>query len=223
MDCSRSVSSASALFPTYCAKIDLLLGLLQRLARRSAFPRTLVFVNTKRQAESVAIRLIKEGFRALAIHGDLRLEQRHRVVDKFKAGRADLVVGTDVMARGLNIPHVDMVVNFDLPVARMEEYVHRVGRTGRLGNVGTAISFYDPFTDATVAPVVEKVGGEGRPTGAQIMTATGQPVPGYISDTIAYQMEKFMEQSVTVDRRACVEAGVLPPWRNIVSDEVLFE
>ncbi|MGH2930584.1 MAG: DEAD/DEAH box helicase, partial [Solirubrobacteraceae bacterium] len=103
----------------------------------------IVFVRTKRDADTVAEQLTAEGYLAQPIHGDLSQDQRERVLDRFRQGHLQLLVGTDVAARGLDIPDVTHVVNYDLP-ADAEAYVHRIGRTGRAGKKGEAITLVTP-------------------------------------------------------------------------------
>ncbi len=116
-------------------KLRLLIGLL----RHHAPVRTLVFVNTKRGAELVEATLKVNGFEAATISGDVPQNKRMRLLEDFKEGRLPILVATDVAARGLHIPAVSHVINFDLP-QDAEDYVHRIGRTARAGESGDAIS-----------------------------------------------------------------------------------
>jgi superfamily II DNA/RNA helicase len=100
----------------------------------------LVFVKTKHNAERMADKLEKSGYEADTIHGDLRQNKRDRVIQNFRAQNFRVLVATDIAARGLDIPHIETVVNFDLPQSP-EDYVHRIGRTGRNGAEGVAVSF----------------------------------------------------------------------------------
>ncbi|WP_020649330.1 DEAD/DEAH box helicase [Solimonas variicoloris] len=116
-------------------KLPFLVGLLRN---RNAF-RTLVFVNTKRGAELVESALKVNGFDARVLSGDVSQGTRLRLLEDFKQGKLPVLVATDVAARGLHIPGVDLVVNFDLP-QDAEDYVHRIGRTARAGASGDAVS-----------------------------------------------------------------------------------
>ncbi|SFF63069.1 ATP-dependent RNA helicase RhlB [Fontimonas thermophila] len=116
-------------------KLPLLVGLL----RSRSTVRTLIFVNTKREAETVERGLRANGFEARVLSGDVSQGKRLRLLEEFKAGRLPVLVATDVAARGLHIPGVDLVVNYDLP-QDPEDYVHRIGRTARAGASGDAIS-----------------------------------------------------------------------------------
>jgi ATP-dependent RNA helicase DeaD len=103
----------------------------------------IVFVKTKFGAEKLADKLIKESHKASAIHGDLRQHKREKVINSFRNGRERIMVATDVAARGLDIPHIQHVINYDLPQCP-EDYIHRIGRTGRAGAEGQAICFVSP-------------------------------------------------------------------------------
>jgi ATP-dependent RNA helicase DeaD len=103
----------------------------------------IVFCRTRTEVDQVTETLNARGYRAEALHGGLSQEQRDRVMKKFRANTTDLLVATDVAARGLDVQHVSHVVNYDLPTAA-EAYVHRIGRTGRAGREGVAITLAEP-------------------------------------------------------------------------------
>jgi ATP-dependent RNA helicase DeaD len=103
----------------------------------------LVFCRTRTEVDELTETLNGRGYRAEALHGGFEQEQRDRVMRRFREGTADLLIATDVAARGLDIEHVSHVVNFDVPSAP-EAYVHRIGRTGRAGREGVAITFAEP-------------------------------------------------------------------------------
>ncbi|XP_029941871.1 putative ATP-dependent RNA helicase DDX4 [Salarias fasciatus] len=113
--------------------------------------RTLVFVGTKRQTDFIACFLCQEKFPTTSIHGDREQREREEALADFRSGKFPFLVATSVAARGLDIPEVQHVVNYDLPTT-IDEYVHRIGRTGRCGNTGKAVSFFDPETDGPLAP-----------------------------------------------------------------------
>ncbi len=100
----------------------------------------LVFVKTKRSADKIVKRLKYDGHKAEAIHGDLRQSKRDRVIKGFRNGYSRILVATDVAARGLDIPVIKHVINYDLPQVP-EDYIHRIGRTGRAGKDGSALTF----------------------------------------------------------------------------------
>ncbi|MGR8921101.1 MAG: DEAD/DEAH box helicase [Gammaproteobacteria bacterium] len=116
-------------------KMRLLIGLFQHHDPS----RTIVFVNTKRTVADVVAYLTGNGYNARALSGDVMQSKRQKLIEQFKSGAVDIVVATDVAARGLHIPDVSHVVNFDLP-QNPEDYVHRIGRTARAGASGDAIS-----------------------------------------------------------------------------------
>lgn len=123
-------------FPSNDEKLPLLIGLLTR----SEGARTMVFVNTKVWVERVARALEKAGFRVGVLSGDVPQKKRESLLARFQRGQLEILVATDVAARGLHIDGVSHVYNFDLPFDS-EDYVHRIGRTARLGAEGDAISF----------------------------------------------------------------------------------
>ena len=116
------------------------LKLLDHLISDVEMKQALVFTATKRDADELATRLIGQGHQAAALHGDMQQRQRNRTIDELKRGRIRVLVATDVAARGLDVSSISHVINFDLPKFA-EDYVHRIGRTGRAGLSGIAISF----------------------------------------------------------------------------------
>ncbi len=119
-------------------KIPLLLGLLKKEAPN----RALIFVNTRRAADMVVERLNRNNWKALAITGDIEQKKRLRILADFKEGRLPVLVATDVASRGIHVEAVTHVFNYDLP-QDAEDYVHRIGRTGRAGASGKALSLAD--------------------------------------------------------------------------------
>lgn len=120
-------------------KLDLLGALLEREQPN----RAIVFCRTKMGADRVGGLLRERGMKAEAMHGDLSQSQRNRVLHAFRNGRVNTLVATDVVGRGIDVPGISHVVNYDLP-EDPEHYVHRIGRTGRMGNDGVAVSFVIP-------------------------------------------------------------------------------
>ncbi|KIW17874.1 ATP-dependent RNA helicase ded1 [Exophiala spinifera] len=115
---------------------------------------TLIFVETKRMADTLSDFLINQGFPATAIHGDRTQRERERALEFFRNGRCPIMVATAVAARGLDIPHVMHVVNYDLPTD-IDDYVHRIGRTGRAGNTGLATAFFNRGNRGIVRELIE--------------------------------------------------------------------
>jgi ATP-dependent RNA helicase RhlB len=123
-------------FPSNPEKMPLLVGLIREMGAA----RIMVFINTKREAERVEDFLKANDIDALAISGDVPQKKRLSMLRKFQSGELAVLIGTDVASRGLHIPDVQCVINYDLPQDR-EDYVHRIGRTARAGASGDAISF----------------------------------------------------------------------------------
>ena len=113
---------------------------LSRLLRQQNPTQSIVFTNTKRMSDVVALRLGKQGFKARCIHSDLSQNKRERIMDDFRTGKIEHLIATDVAARGLDITGISHVINYDIP-DNAEDYVHRVGRTGRMGAAGKAFTF----------------------------------------------------------------------------------
>ncbi|WP_262380938.1 DEAD/DEAH box helicase [Microbacterium sp. 1S1] len=124
---------------SYAQKVDA----LTRILEVENFDGMIVFVRTKNETETLAEKLRARGYSAAAINGDVPQVQRERSVNQLKDGKLDILVATDVAARGLDVERISHVVNFDIPTDT-ESYVHRIGRTGRAGRTGDAISFITP-------------------------------------------------------------------------------
>jgi ATP-dependent RNA helicase DeaD len=127
------------LIVSYQQKIDA----LTRILEVENFEGMIVFARTKSATEEIAEKLRARGYSAAAINGDIAQVQRERTVNQLKSGKLDILVATDVAARGLDVERISHVVNFDIPTDT-ESYVHRIGRTGRAGRSGDAISFVTP-------------------------------------------------------------------------------
>jgi ATP-dependent RNA helicase RhlE len=112
----------------------------------------LLFSRTKRNATKITRKLCNMGFRAAEIHSDLSLNQRRESLDGFKSGKYRVLVATDIAARGIDVFGIEVVINFDVPDDK-ENYVHRIGRTGRAGHTGIAISFATPEQGSEVREI----------------------------------------------------------------------
>lgn len=119
------------------------LDALTRILEVTDFDAMIIFVRTKIVTEELAEKLEARGYEAAALNGDLNQQQRERTIERLKDGKLDIVVATDVAARGLDVPRISHVVNYDIP-NDTESYVHRIGRTGRAGRTGEAILFVAP-------------------------------------------------------------------------------
>ena len=126
--------------------------LLDTLLRDTELTQALVFTATKRAADEISGQLREKGFAADALHGDMSQRERNRTLQGMRQGRVRVLVATDVAARGLDVPGISHVINFDLP-RQAEDYVHRIGRTGRAGRSGIAISLAAHFEKRQVRDI----------------------------------------------------------------------
>ena len=145
---------------------------LRHLLRNEEINNAVIFCNRKRDIATLLSSLQRHGFKAVALHGDMTQSARLAALDEFKSGESPLLIASDVAARGLDIPSVSHVFNFDVP-SNAEDYVHRIGRTGRAGRMGKAFTFAVPNND------------DKRLVSA-VETLIGAPIPvldGMASDT----------------------------------------
>ncbi|XP_057396605.1 probable ATP-dependent RNA helicase DDX4 isoform X3 [Balaenoptera acutorostrata] len=148
---------------------------LVEILRNIGDERTMVFVETKKKADFIATFLCQEKISTTSIHGDREQREREQALGDFRCGKCPVLVATSVAARGLDIENVQHVINFDLP-STIDEYVHRIGRTGRCGNTGRAISFFDTESDNHLAQPLVKVLSDAQ-----------QEVPAWLEE-IAFSM-----------------------------------
>ncbi len=130
------------------------LDALTRILEAETFDAIIVFVRTKTATMELAEKLEARGYAAVALNGDIAQKARERTIDRFKKGKIDILVATDVAARGLDVERVSHVINYDIPNGA-ESYVHRIGRTGRAGRTGDAILFVSP-RERWMLKVIEK-------------------------------------------------------------------
>jgi len=135
---------------------------LARILEVEEYDAILVFVRTKTMTVELATRLESQGFAAAALSGDMSQAQREETVGKFKAGALDILVATDVAARGLDIDRISHVINFDIP-NNVESYIHRIGRTGRAGRSGETILFVAPREKGYLHALKKAMGGRMEP------------------------------------------------------------
>ena len=131
--------------------------LLEAVLNEKGHERVIVFARTKNRTEECAEALEADGFHAESIHSDKTQGRRRRALENFRRGKTDILVATDVLARGIDVPDVNYVINFDLP-DMAEDYVHRIGRTGRAGEEGFAISFVTRETVKTLREIEKLIG-----------------------------------------------------------------
>ena len=154
--------------------------LLQHLMRAETLGQTLIFVATKRAATNLAKKLRTDGFAATELHGDLNQSERVFAVKRFKSRQVPIMVATDIAARGIDIPLLGAVVNFDLPRSPLD-YVHRIGRTGRAGESGISITFVDHESEAHLRLIEKKnrlTLTRGQVTGFEISGPAPKKVKG---------------------------------------------
>uniref|UniRef100_A0A8C1YEC9 RNA helicase n=1 Tax=Cyprinus carpio TaxID=7962 RepID=A0A8C1YEC9_CYPCA len=151
-------------------KRSFLLDLLNATGKESL---TLVFVETKKGADALEDFLYREGYSCTSIHGDRSQRDREEALHQFRSGRCPILVATAVAARGLDISNVKHVINFDLP-SDIEEYVHRIGRTGRVGNLGLATSFFNDKNSNITKDLLD------------ILVEAKQEVPSWL-ESLAYE------------------------------------
>ncbi|XP_034944377.1 ATP-dependent RNA helicase vasa [Chelonus insularis] len=132
--------------------------------------KTLVFVETQKTADFIAAYMSEQKFPSTSIHGAREQRERELALRDFRSGRMPILIATSVAARGLDIQNVTHVINYDLPKS-IEEYVHRIGRTGRVGNRGRATSFYNPDMDTAIVPQL-----------VNILKQAGQSIPPFFED-----------------------------------------
>lgn len=138
---------------------------LEHLLSDLPLEQAIVFTSTKRQADELANDLHEKGHRVAALHGDMNQRQRTRTLRLMKDGEIKILVATDVAARGLDVQTISHVINFDLPQSG-EDYVHRIGRTGRAGAKGTALSFASPRDQHLLRQIEQYTGQRLTPTKA---------------------------------------------------------
>jgi ATP-dependent RNA helicase DeaD len=177
------------------------LDALTRILEVESFDGMLVFARTKQSTVELADRLIARGFAAAALNGDLQQAQRERTIAQLKSGTIDILVATDVAARGLDVDRISHVVNFDVP-HDTESYVHRIGRTGRAGRSGEAILFIAP-RERNMLRIIER--------------ATRQPIEAMnlptLDDVNQRRITRFKEKIATT-----LASGAASAYRGVVED-----
>lgn len=142
-------------------------GALVKLLREEDFGLSLIFVNTKRMADRLATSLQKNGFLADALHGDMRQNQRDKVMAKYRTGELRILVATDVASRGIDVYHIDAVINYDIPMDS-DSYVHRIGRTGRAEQQGVSYTLIFPREREQLKQMMRSIKAVIIPTGPAI-------------------------------------------------------
>lgn len=159
-------------------KLDALLHFIEK--RKEGL--TLVFIKTKKDCDIVEYELKQMGLSCESIHGDRTQQERERALRRFKDGQSTVLIATDVASRGLNIPNVTHVVNFDMP-ENIDSYIHRIGRTGRAGNEGLATSFYNQSNNMVISDLIE------------VLEETNQVIPDWMKQEKAlYERQKNLKK-----------------------------
>ena len=179
---------------------------LARVLDMAGAKSTLVFCRTRVEVDEVTAMLNGRGYRAEAIHGGMSQPQRDRVMQAFRTGQTELLVATDVAARGLDIPSVSHVINFELP-SSAEVYVHRIGRTGRAGREGSAITILDPREERLLRSIEHL-------TKAKVTVA---PIPS-VADLLAKRLER-----TRVAVQEAMDAEDLDGFRGVVQSMAATE
>ncbi len=161
----------------------------------------IVFCRTRLEVDQLSDAMNARGYRAEALHGGFAQEQRDRVMQRFRSGAADLLIATDVAARGLDIEHVSHVVNYDVPT-EPDAYVHRIGRTGRAGRDGVAITFVEPREHRLLR---------------NIQQATGQKITPATIPTVADLRHRRLELT-RASLKETILAGELTVYRDLVNE-----
>lgn len=145
---------AHALYPVPQAlKTDMMVAMLERLA----IGRALIFTRTKYRARNLAQKLERQKYRVAALQGNMSQNQRQKAINGFRDGKIDILVATDIAARGIDVPEISHVINFDMPDT-VDAYTHRIGRTGRAQETGEAFTFTAPEDEAMVRDIERVLG-----------------------------------------------------------------
>lgn len=174
---------------------------LCRVLDSQGFRKALVFCSTKRSVDEVSIHLQQRGYQSDALHGDLAQPQRDRVMQRFRTEGIEILVATDVAARGLDVDDVDAVINYDMP-HDVEKYVHRIGRTGRAGRVGSAFTFVTVREHYKLRDIIRYT--KARITQGRLPT---------LRDVDNIRTSRLLEEV-----RSTVEAGTLDRWLTLVEE-----
>ena len=186
---------------------------LARVLEGEDFDGVLIFVRTKQNTTEVAEKLESRGFNVAPLNGDLAQTMRERTINRLKMGKLDIVVATDVAARGIDVDRISLVVNYDIPYDT-ESYVHRIGRTGRAGRSGNAILFVTP-RERRMLKVIEKatrqpIEAMEMPTSEQISKKRVEAFKAKVKSVISYgELDQFKELVRALVSEGCnMENGV---------------
>jgi superfamily II DNA/RNA helicase len=173
--------------------------ILRRLIRSADVKNAIIFCNRKREVATLYRSLLRHGFSAIALHGDMDQSARMAALDQFRKGEVALLVASDVAARGLDIPDVSHIFNFDVP-HHPDDYVHRIGRTGRAGRSGTAITIVAP-PDMKAVTAIERLIGQSIGWGGE------PPVREEASEPVRFGSSRSARHGKPHGRRATDKPG----------------
>ena len=186
---------------------------LARVLEGEEFDGVLIFVRTKQNTTEVAEKLESRGFNVAPLNGDLAQSMRERTINRLKMGKLDIVVATDVAARGIDVDRISLVVNYDIPYDT-ESYVHRIGRTGRAGRSGNAILFVTP-RERRMLKIIEKatrqpIEAMEMPTSEQISRKRVDAFKAKVKSVVSYgELDQFKELVRALVAEGCnMENGV---------------
>jgi ATP-dependent RNA helicase DeaD len=186
---------------------------LARVLEGEEFDGVLIFVRTKQNTTEVAEKLESRGFNVAPLNGDLAQSMRERTINRLKMGKLDIVVATDVAARGIDVDRISLVVNYDIPYDT-ESYVHRIGRTGRAGRSGNAILFVTP-RERRMLKIIEKatrqpIEAMEMPTSEQISKKRVDAFKAKVKSVVSYgELDQFKELVRELVNEGCnMENGV---------------
>jgi len=227
VEVSRPATAASTITQLQVAtgrdpaqKRETLRGLLRSAEN---FKNAIIFCNRKREVALLHRSLLRHKFNAVALHGDMDQPARMAALDAFRKGEAKLLIASDVAARGLDIPDVSHVFNFDVP-HHPDDYVHRIGRTGRAGKLGTAITIVAP-SDGKALAAIEKLTGQPIPPMAQPPAVEAREAPEERATTYGERPERRHRGERPAQRRQPANDAGRPaaqrprPQRDLVSEE----
>ena len=184
----------------WSGKTSYKLDALTRLLEAEEFGGIIIFVRTKNMTTELAEKLSARGYAAVALNGDIQQSMREKVINRLKKGTLDIIVATDVVARGLDVERITHVINYDMPTDN-ESYVHRIGRTGRAGRKGTAILFVPPNGKRQLAGIERATGQTIEPlklpSPQDISEARIDRFKEMVVETAASQKLDFYEKVIT--------------------------
>merc|ERR1711972_1002416 len=147
--------------------------------------RILIFSSTKRDGDALTREMRLDGWPALCIHGDKKQEERDWVLKEFKSGKSPILVATDVASRGLDVKDIKYVINYDFP-NQIEDYIHRVGRTGRAGATGSSYTFFTPDKARHANDLMKVLQEANQPVPDELAKLGGEGGGGYGGDRGRY-------------------------------------